>query len=143
MKISTRGRYALRVMVDIAENGGADFVPLKDIAARQEISQKYLESITADLAKAGLLNGRHGKGGGYRLTRDPSLYTVGEVLCVTEGDLAPVACLDANAAPCSRAYGCRTLHVWKDLYALINKYLNGVKLSDIVSATAGGDDYVI
>ena len=143
MKISTRGRYALRVMTDMAEHGNGNYIPLKDVAARQEISQKYMESIASDLVKAGLLEGQHGKGGGYKLKRDPSLYTVGEILRVTEGELAPVACLETGAAPCPRAYGCRTLPVWKKLYAVINEYLEGVKLSDIITEAAGGDDYVI
>ena len=109
MLISTRGRYALRVMIDLAEHGGGAFIPMKDVAERQEISLKYLERILPVLTRAHLIEGVHGKGGGYRLTRDPSDYPVGEILRLTEGDLAPVACLGCDAEPCSRTADCRTL----------------------------------
>ena len=100
MKISTKGRYALRVMIDLAENNTGNYIPLKDIAARQDISEKYLESIISALTKAHFLEGLRGKGGGYKLTREPAQYTVGSILKLTEGSLAPVACLDDNPNKC-------------------------------------------
>lgn len=132
MKISTRGRYALRVMVDLAEHKGEGFIPLKDVAERQEISQKYLESIMTDLSKAGVVEGVHGKGGGYRLNREPNEYTVGEILRLTEGDLAPIACLEGGAGGCERAESCRTLPMWKKLYRLIDDFFDGIALSDLM-----------
>lgn len=143
MKISTRGRYALRVMIDLAEHNNGSFLPLKDVAARQEISQKYLESITADLTKAGLLDGQHGKGGGYKLKKEPLDYTVGEILRITEGDLAPISCLGKDAPACSRARECKTLPMWKKLNDLINDYLDSVTLADLMKNAPAGDDYVI
>ncbi len=143
MKISTRGRYALRVMIDLAEHDNGAFLPLKDVAARQEISQKYLEGIMSDLSKAGIVAGLHGKGGGYKLNRAAADYTVGEILRVTEGDLAPIACLDPSAAPCDRAAGCRTLPMWQKLNAIINDYLDGVTLADLMRAETAGGDYII
>ena len=143
MKISTRGRYALRVMIDLAEHYNGNYIPLKDIVARQEISQKYLEGIMTDLSKAGLLDGQHGKGGGYKLLRAPDEYTVGSILRVTEGDLAPIACLEKDAEACLRAQECRTLPMWKKLYDLINAYFDSVTLADLMSQGSKGDDYVI
>lgn len=143
MKISTRGRYALRVMIDIAEHNSGDFIPLKDIAGRQGISQKYLEGIMADLSKAGIIEGLHGKGGGYKLARDPENYTVGEILHLTEGDLAPVTCLEKSAAPCGRESECKTLSMWKDLYKLITGFFDGITLSDLIKKGETGGDYVI
>lgn len=142
MKISTRGRYALRVMIDLAEHYNGNFIPLKDVAERQDISQKYLESITADLSKNGLLEGQHGKGGGYKLSRSPDETTVGDILRTTEGDLAPVACLEKNAKPCERAADCRTLSMWRKLYRTINGFFDGITLADLIS-DGGGNDYVI
>ena len=142
MRISTRGRYALRVMIDLAENYNGNYIPLKDIAARQEISLKYLESIMSDLSKSSMLDGQHGKGGGYKLNRLPEEYSVGEILRITEGDLAPIACLDSNAPPCDRAQECKTLPMWQKLYSLINDYLNGVTLAELVGGE-GGNNYVI
>ena len=144
MKISTRGRYALRVMIDLAEHSKEHYIPLKDIVARQEISQKYLEGIMTDLSKAGLLDGLHGKGGGYKLPRAPEDISVWEVLQVTEGDLAPIACLDAGASPCERASECRTLPMWEKFYALIRSFFDGVSLADLmVESPSVGDNYVI
>ncbi len=142
MMISTRGRYALRVMADLANTGGEKFVPLKEIAERQEISLKYLESIVTDLVKAGLLEGRHGKGGGYRLLRAPEDYTVGEVLRTIEGDLAPVACLGKNAAPCERASICPTIKMWTGLYDVVIKYFDGITVRDLTTLP-DVPDYVI
>lgn len=143
MRISTRGRYALRVMIDLAEHSGEKYIPLKDIVARQEISQKYLEGIMTDLSKAGLLDGQHGKGGGYKLARSPEDIAVWDVLVVTEGDLAPIACLDKDSEPCARAAECRTLPMWEKLYELIRDYLKGKSLADLMQGDNGGDNYVI
>lgn len=143
MKISTRGRYALRVMVDLAEHYGSAYIPLKEIAARQEISQKYLEGIMADLSKTDLLEGLHGKGGGYRLARAPEDYTVGEILRLTEGDLAPISCLEKGAAPCERANRCRTLSMWKNFYKTINAFFDGITLAELLQDGTAGNDYVI
>ena len=113
MIVSTKGRYALRVMIDLAEHRSEKYVPLKEVAARQEISEKYLENILKVLVQNGFLEGLRGKGGGYRLTREPDQYTVGEILTLTEGSLAPVSCLAQGAAPCRRMSSCRTYEMWK------------------------------
>ena len=143
MKISTKGRYALRVMIDIAEQKSDGFIPLKDIAARQEISQKYLEAIMKDLTKAEILDGHQGKGGGYRLNREADRITVFEILSATEGDLAPISCLECGAKPCSRAAECRTLPMWEKFYSLIKDFFGGVTLADLVGTERSGDNYVI
>ena len=109
MKISTKGRYAIRAMLDLAENDTGDYITLSDIAKRQEISEKYLESIISLLSKNGLLDALRGKGGGYRLNRSPGEYTIASILKVTEGTLAPVACLEGERNTCKRASQCRTL----------------------------------
>lgn len=140
--ITTRGRYALRVMIDLAEQGGTSYVPMKEIAARQEISLKYVERIVPSLTKAKLLEGVHGKGGGYRLTKSPADYTVGEILHATEGDLAPVSCLSHAAAPCPRASDCKTLGMWKRYNDLTNEYFDGITLQDLLG-TEPAADYVI
>ena len=132
MMISTRGRYALRVMIDLAENGQSGYIAMKDIAGRQGISLKYLEKILPSLVVEKLVEGMHGKGGGYRLTRKPDEYTVGGILRLTEGDLAPVACLECNAEKCDRAAVCRTLPVWTELNKRINDYLDSVSLADLM-----------
>lgn len=130
--ISTRGRYALRVMIDIAENSGGNFIPLDGIAARQNISEKYLERILAVLTRGKLLEGVRGKGGGYRLIREPKDYSVGDILRLTEGTLAPVACLKEGAKPCARSSECKTLPVWKGLNDVITTYLDGVTLNELI-----------
>ena len=137
MMISTRGRYALRVMTDLAEHPDAGYIPLRQIAQRQDISEKYLESILKALVHGGLLEGVRGKGGGYRLTRPAEQVTVGNILRLTEDSLAPVACLDAGAAPCPRAAACRTR-----LDTLINDFFDGVALADLIAPAVGGD-YII
>lgn len=142
MKISTRGRYALRVMTDLAEHTNGGYIPLKDVAERQEISQKYLESIMLELSKAGLVDGRHGKGGGYKLNRPPESYTVLEILNVTEGSLAPVACLEEGAPVCGKSADCPTLALWTGFYKLVKDYFGGVKLSALTRGS-GCNDYVI
>ena len=142
MLISTKGRYALRVMIDLAEHRSGEFISLKEIAKRQEISEKYLESIIRTLVKAKVVESLRGKGGGYRLTKKPEQYTVGEILRLTEGSLAPVACLDGDCKGCSRSDECPTLDVWKNLDKLINDYLDGVTLDQLVAPNEGYD-YVI
>ena len=142
MMISTKGRYALRVLIDMAEHQTDGYIPLKEIAKRQDISEKYLESIVKSLVKGGVVEGMRGKGGGYVLTRPPEQYTVGEILRLTEGSLAPVACLDGDCKGCSRSDECPTLGVWKNLDKLINDYLDGVTLDALVAPNEGYD-YVI
>ena len=132
MMISTRGRYALRVVIDLAENKDKNYIPLKDIAARQDISQKYLESIMTLLSKNNIVDGVHGKGGGYRLNREPNKYSVGEILRITEGSFAPVACLACDAKPCERADKCKTLPMWEKLDKIIEDYLDSVSLADLI-----------
>lgn len=129
--ISTKGRYALRVMLDLAENGKGEAVPLKDVAERQEISKKYLEIIVSALVKGGLIRGSSGKGGGYILCRAPEDYTVGEILERTEGSLAVVACLSDDAAACPRAASCKTLPLWTEFDRLVHGFLYSKKLSDL------------
>lgn len=143
MLISTKGRYALRVMADLAEHPSEGYVPLKEIAQRQEISEKYLEAIIKVLVRARLLSGVRGKGGGYKLTRPPEQYTVGAILRLTEDSLAPVTCLEENASPCARAAGCLTLPLWQGLDRVINEYLDGVTLADLLRGRVRGNDYVI
>lgn len=132
MIISTRGRYALRVMLDLAENGNGDYIAMKKIAERQGISLKYLERILPVLTQNEIIEGVQGKGGGYRLTRKPEEYKVGEILRLTEGDLAPVSCLECGAAPCERSGECRTLPMWIKLHDMIGDYLDSVLLSDLM-----------
>ncbi|MGN1002058.1 MAG: RrF2 family transcriptional regulator [Oscillospiraceae bacterium] len=143
MLISTKGRYALRVMIDLAEHQSEDYVPLKEIAQRQELSEKYLESIIKLLVKANLLYGLRGKGGGYKLTKAPDLYTVGSILRLTEDSLAPVTCLEYDSSACPRMAECRTLPLWKGLNDVINNYLDGITLADLVRPSGAGNDYVI
>ena len=132
MLISTRGRYALRVLIDLVEYEEDGYTPLKDIAGRQDISQKYMGSIMTMLSKNKLVEGVHGKGGGYRLNRSPEDYSVGEILRITEGTLAPVACLERDAQPCPRAADCRTLPLWDKLNDMITGYLDSVSLADLM-----------
>lgn len=133
MKISTRGRYALRVMIDLAERQAEGSLPLKEIAQRQGISEKYLESILKLLVQAHFLMGVRGKGGGYRLTRAPENYTVGSILRITEGSLCPVACLEQGAALCPRASTCKTLPMWSKLDRLIHDFFEGITLADLAA----------
>ena len=132
MMISTRGRYALRVMIDLAEHSDGGYIPMKDVAARQEISLKYLERILPVLAKNNLIEGVQGKGGGYRLTRPPEAYPVGEILRLTEGDLAPVACLENGSTPCGRSIECRTIEMWSRLNQMINDFFDGITIADLM-----------
>lgn len=132
MKISTKGRYAVRVMLDLALNNTGECIKVKDIAARQGISEKYLEQIIAVLNKAGYVKSVRGAQGGYKITRDPKEYTVGMILRLTEGSMAPVACLDEGAEECERCDTCETLDVWKELYEAINQVIDNVTIADLV-----------
>ena len=143
MMISTKGRYALRVLVDMAEHQGEGYIPLKEIAARQEISEKYLESIVKELVKARVLEGVRGKGGGYRMVGSPDQYTAGEIIRLMEGSLAPVACLEKGGAPCPRAAQCRTLSLWQGLNDPVNDYLDRFTIADLTRREDAGFDYVI
>lgn len=135
--ISTKGRYALRAMADLAEHQGEGLIPLAEIAQRQGISEKYLESIVTTLSKAGLIVGQRGKGGGYRLAREPESYGIGSILRAVEGCIAPVACLGQDANSCPYRADCRTLPLWEGLDALINGYLDSTTLRDLVDRGAG------
>ena len=143
MLVSTKGRYALRVMIDLAEHQAEGFIPLKVIAQRQEISEKYLESIIKLLVKAKLLNGVRGKGGGYQLAKAPEEYTVNSILRITEGSMAPVACLEPGADACPRSSECRTLAMWRGLDKLITEYFENITLADLMHNDPDGYDYVI
>ena len=134
MLISTRGRYALRVMLELAQYDQGPYMPLPLIAEKQGISEKYLESIVAPLAKGGLIEGARGKGGGYRLRRPLKDYSAGEILRLTEGSLAPVSCLEGDANACPRAGQCHTLPMWTKLEGLINNSLDSVTLADLLDA---------
>ena len=143
LKISTRGRYALRVMIYLAERNSDDFIPLREIAHDLGISEKYLESIISHLSKKHFLVGARGKGGGYRLTRSPSTYTAGSIIKATEGNIAPVSCLEDENQHCDRAEDCRTLPLWTELYRIIDDYLEGVTLEDLRAHADPGDNYII
>ena len=143
MIVSTKGRYALRVMIDLAEHQSERYVPLKEVAARQDISEKYLENILKVLVQNGFLEGLRGKGGGYRLTRSPDQYTVAEILLLTEGSLAPVSCLTPGAPACERMANCRTYTMWKGLNDLIADYFGKITLADLAAPEQAGNDYVI
>lgn len=132
MIVSAKGRYALRVMLCFAQRGGEEYIPLKEIAEAEGISQKYLESIMTVLSKAGFLDAVHGKGGGYRLNRRPEEYTVGSILRLTEGDLAPVSCTSQGAASCARASCCQTLPMWERLQRMIDDFFEGITLADLL-----------
>ena len=134
MMISTRGRYALRVMIDLAEHQEDGYTPMKDVAKRQSVSLGYMEKILPVLVKNGIVEGLQGKNGGYRLIRKPEEYTLGEILRLTEGSLAPVACLECGATPCDKATDCRTLPVWTELDRRINEYLDSVTVSDLLKS---------
>ncbi|MBR1702238.1 MAG: Rrf2 family transcriptional regulator [Lachnospiraceae bacterium] len=133
MKISTKGRYAVRVMLDLALNNTGECIKVKDIAARQDISEKYLEQIIAALSRAGFVNSVRGAQGGYRLSKAPENYTVGMILRVTEGSLAPVACLDEGAEACERCDTCETLEVWRELARAIDNVVDNVTIADLVN----------
>ena len=138
MIVSTKGRYALRVMLCLAQRGGDDYIPLKEIAEAENISQKYLESIMAILSKARFVDAVHGKGGGYRLNRKPEAYTVGSILRLTEGTLAPVSCTTQGAAACSRSTCCQTLPMWERLEKVIDDFFEGITLADLLRDGGAG-----
>ena len=143
MMVSTKGRYALRVLVDMAEHENGKYLPLREIAERQDVSEKYLESIVKSLVKGGVLIGLRGKGGGYRLAKSPDVLTVMEVLDLTEGSMAPVSCLEKDAAVCTRMNECRTLSMWAGLNKVISDYLSGYTVRDLMWQGKDCIDYVI
>lgn len=132
MMISTRGRYALRVLIDLAEHKDEGYIPMKEIAQRQELSLKYLERILPVLTKAGIITGLQGKTGGYRLSVAPEECRVGDILRLTEGDLAPVACLECGAKPCPRKRQCRTYPMWAEFQQVISEFFDGKTLANLV-----------
>ena len=135
MIVSTKGRYALRVMVCFAQRGGGEFIPLKEIAEAEGISQKYLESIMTVLSKAGFVDAVHGKGGGYRLNREPRAYTIGSILKLTEGSLNVASCTTQGAAACSRSECCQALPMWEKLDKMIDDFFEGITLEDLLQET--------
>ncbi len=145
MMISTKGRYALRVMIDIAVYSNGNYISLKDISARQEISVKYLEQVISLLNKAGFLHSLRGNNGGYKLAKEPSSYTAGEILRAAEGSLAPIACLQDEQNRCSRRDQCTTLSFWEQYYRVITDYVDGVTLQDLAdnAKAMAGNDYTI
>lgn len=132
MLISTRGRYALRVMLDLAQNQSDGYIAMKKVAERQGLSLKYIERIMPVLSKNNYVEGIHGKGGGYRLSKEPKDYRVGDILRLAEGDLSPVTCLSCNAEKCSRADTCPTLPMWKEFHNVVNNYFDGITLADLM-----------
>lgn len=132
MIVSTKGRYALRVMCNLARQDSDRYIPLKEIAEQEEISQKYLEAIMTVLSKAGFVDAVHGKGGGYRLNRKPEEYTVGSILKLTEGTLAPVSCTANSPSGCSRAGCCQSLPMWRKLDKLIDDFFEGITIADLL-----------
>ena len=143
MMISTRGRYALRVLVYLAEQDSNRYVTLNEIACQQEISEKYLESIANSLVKAGFLEGMRGKGGGYRLGRSAEDLNVFDILQAMEGSIAPVACLEEGCKPCPRSADCRTFPMWKGLNDVVRNYLSSFTIRDLAKENGSGFDYVI
>ena len=135
MIVSTKGRYALRVMVCFAQRGGGEYIPLKEIAEAEGISQKYLESIMSVLSKAGFVDAVHGKGGGYRLNREPKDYTIGSILKLTEGSLNVASCTTQGAAACSRSECCQALPMWEKLDKMIDDFFEGITLEDLLQET--------
>ena len=132
MLISTRGRYALRVLLDLAEHKGDGYIPMKSVAERQGLSLKYIQAIMPVLSKNGLIEGVHGKGGGYRLSKPLSEYRVGDILRLTEANLAPVTCLECDAKPCVRADSCPTLPMWTEFQKMVNDYFDGITLEKLI-----------
>ena len=143
MKISTRGRYAIRVLLDLAEHNNGEYIPLMDIAKRQEISEKYLESIVSVLSKKKFVTALRGKGGGYRLARTPEQYTIGSILRLTEGSLAPVACLENKPNKCPKLSECKTIAMWENFEKTINDYFGSISVADLINSGNGIDNYVI
>ena len=140
MKISTKGRYAIRLMLDIAQHSNGENVSLKDVSKRQNISLKYLEQIVNMLSKAGFLKSQRGSQGGYKMLRKPEEYTIGDILRVTEGEMAPVSCLEDEINQCPRVSNCPTVKFWKGLYDTINNYLYGTTIADLVKEAEENDN---
>ena len=132
MLISTRGRYALRVLLDLAQHKGDGYIPMKAVAQRQGLSLKYIQAIMPVLSKNKLIEGVHGKGGGYRLSKPLSEYKVGDILRLTDGNLAPVTCLECDAKPCDRKDSCPTLPMWTEFHKIVNDYFDGVTLENLI-----------
>lgn len=143
MLISTKGRYALRVLIDMAEHSGNEYIKLKDIAQRQEISEKYLEIIVKELVRNHIVVGLRGKGGGYRLSKEPNDIVVGDVLRMMEGELSPVACLEDSGTVCPRISECRTLEFWRGLDEVIRRYIDGYTVADLMCPDETGNNYII
>ena len=135
MMVSTRGRYALRVIIDLAENGKDGYIPMREVASRQEISLKYLERIMPTLVAEGMVEGVHGKGGGYRLNRSPEEYTIGSILKLTEGGLAVVSCTTQGASACSRTECCQAKPMWDRLDKMIDDFFEGITIADLLKDT--------
>ncbi len=141
MLISTRGRYAIRVIIDLAQNSNGEYIPMKDVAKRQEISLKYLEKILPILTKHKIIEGVHGKGGGYKLGKNINKYKVIDILRLTEGDLAPVTCLKKGSAHCKRKAHCKTVFMWNKFYDIINKFFGSITIEDLVNDNKNLDLY--
>ena len=140
--ISTKGRYSIRILLDLAEHRNGGYIPMKEVAARQDISLKYIEKLMPALKAAGFIESVHGIGGGYRLAREPETYTLWDILLRSEGDLAPVSCLSCGAAPCPRAASCRTLPMWQEYARRTNAFFDGITLADLMREPRTSD-YVI
>lgn len=134
MMISTRGRYAIRTLLELARRTDDGYVPIKEVAERLGLSLKYIQTIMTLLSKNGLVEGVHGKGGGYRLARPAAEYKIGEILRLTEGNLAPVACLECNAEPCKKAEDCLTLPMWREFHRMVQDYFDGIALTDLIKS---------
>ncbi len=145
MKVSTKGRYAIRLMIDVAVNSNGNNVSLKEISSRQNISVKYLEQIVGQLSKFGLLKSTRGSQGGYKLVKEPNEYKIGDILRVTEGDLAPISCLEGGENICPRSSDCTTLGFWEGLYVVINEYVDKYTLEDLIKECSSNNeiDYII
>ena len=141
MLISTRGRYAIRVIIDLAQNFNGEYIPMKDVAERQEISLKYLEKILPILTKNKIIEGVHGKGGGYKLCKNIKKYKIIDILKLTEGDLAPVACLKKGSEKCKRKATCKTLAMWKKFNEIINTFFGSITIEDLVNDNKNFDLY--
>lgn len=140
--ISTKGRYSIRILLDLAEHRNGGYIPMKEVAARQDISLKYIEKLMPALKAAGFIESVHGIGGGYRLAREPETYTLWDILLRSEGDLAPVSCLSCRAAPCPRAASCRTLPMWQEYARRTNAFFDGITLADLMTGPTA-PEYVI
>lgn len=140
--ISTKGRYSLRILIDLAQHRNGNYIPMKEVAKRQGISLKYIERLLPALKEGGLIDSLHGKGGGYKLTREPDEYDLWEILRLAEGDMAPVECLKDDAEQCARSGQCITIAVWRNYYKLIKDYFSGITLADLIN-TETSYDYII